>query len=244
MADAARCAVSFIRRQLWRRRSARFSVRRYRDGEAAIDGFLDDYAFLIAGSARSVRNQIRIGTISASPLNWRNARSNCSRIASGAHFSARAAQDDLVLRLKDDYDGAEPSGNSAMALGLLRLARMTNRDDFRASAGRTFGEFRAQLKSAGAQVPQMLAAHAMNLAPPVEIVLAGPEDHPSMHQMLASIRRRFLPNAVIIDGPRRSSPNAGHRGSSDGLRLRKFHVPFAGHRSRQAGRATRLKLLF
>ena len=56
---------------------------------------------------------------------------------STADFSARAAGErDLVLRLKDDYDGAEPSGNSGMALALLRLARMTGREDFRAG-GRT-----------------------------------------------------------------------------------------------------------
>ena len=115
----------------------------------------------------------------------------------GAFFSA-ADSGDLVLRLKDDYDGAEPSGNSAMATALVRLSRMTGRDDFRASADRTLATFRGQLKQSGAQVPQMLSALAMNMAPPVEIVLSGAEDDPGMNPMLAAIRRRFLPNAVVL----------------------------------------------
>lgn len=195
-ADAAHGAVNFIRRELWDddRRTLR---RRYRDGEAAIDGFLEDYAFLINAlldlyetgfKAEHFHFAVRLAGRAIELFEDRER---------GAFFSAAGAGD-LVLRLKDDYDGAEPSGNSAMAIALLRLARMTGRADFRAAAERTLEAFRGQLKSAGAQVPQMLAAHAMSLAPSTEIVLAGAEDDPSMHKMLASIRRRFLPNAVIL----------------------------------------------
>jgi len=102
-----------------------------------------------------------------------------------------------VLRLKDDYDGAEPSGNSGMALALLRLARMTDREDFRTAGDRTLRAFASRLISGGTGVPQMLAALTFHLARPREIVLAGPRDR-RMDEMLAAIRRYFLPSTVIL----------------------------------------------
>jgi uncharacterized protein YyaL (SSP411 family) len=71
---------------------------------------------------------------------------------------------------------------------------MTDREDFRISADRTLKAFGSRLKSAGAGVPQMLAALGFALGKPQEIVLAGPRDE----AMLAGIRRHFLPNAVIL----------------------------------------------
>ena len=74
--------------------------------------------------------------------------------------AARAGADDrrLVLRVKDDYDGAEPSGNSVAAMNLLRLARMTNRAAFDESAQRTLAAFASRLSLAPVAIPQMLVA--------------------------------------------------------------------------------------
>jgi hypothetical protein len=129
----------------------------------------------------------------------------------GAFFSTPVLgpdqRPDLVLRLKDDYDGAEPSGNSAMAMALLRLARITGREDFRASAERTLRAFASRMKTAGAGVPQMLVALAFAVARPMEIVLARHDDSravdlrrddPAVLEMLRTIHRHFLPSAVVI----------------------------------------------
>jgi hypothetical protein len=80
-----------------------------------------------------------------------------------------------------------------MAMALLRLARMTDREDFRGAAARTLEAFSSRMVSGGAGVPQMLAALSLALGKPMEIVLAGPLDA----AMLAAIRRKFLPNAVV-----------------------------------------------
>jgi uncharacterized protein YyaL (SSP411 family) len=114
----------------------------------------------------------------------------------GGFFSSPANQSDLVLRLKDDYDGAEPSGNSVMALALLRLARITGRDDFRTAAERTLAAFSGRMLSGGAGLPQMLVAQLFAMGKPMEIVLAGP--HSGSSDMLREIRKRFLPNAVVM----------------------------------------------
>jgi uncharacterized protein YyaL (SSP411 family) len=191
-ADAARGAAKFLRDRLWDG-SRRVLLRRFRDGESAIDGFLDDYAF-------SILAFLDLYETCFEPEDFRFAVELAERALelfedreNGGFFSTPVGAENLVLRLKDDYDGAEPSGNSMMTIALLRLARMTGREDFRIAAERTLEAFSARITSGGAGVPQMLAALAFTLGKPMEIVLAGPRDN----GMLAAIRRRFLPNAVV-----------------------------------------------
>jgi uncharacterized protein YyaL (SSP411 family) len=114
----------------------------------------------------------------------------------GGFFSSPADQSDLLLRLKDDYDGAEPSGNSVMTLALLRLARVTGRSDFRSAAERALEGFSGRMLAGGAGLPQMLVAQMFAMGKPMEIVLAGPRER--QNAMLAEIRKRFLPNAVVM----------------------------------------------
>jgi len=196
-ADAARGAASFIRRHLWDA-SREVLLRRYRDGESAIDGFLDDYAFFINAlldlyeTGFDPEDLAFAEKLAARAIELFEDREN------GGFFSTAEGGSELVLRLKDDYDGAEPSGNSAMALALLRLARMRDREDFRASAERTLREFAPRLKTGGASLPQMLVALEFALARPVEIVLAGEREDAQVQEMLRVIRRHFLPSAVIM----------------------------------------------
>ncbi len=191
--QAARRALDFLRAKLWREEDQTL-LRRYRGGEAAIDGFLDDYAFVALALLDMYET-----TFDAADLRW--AQKLASRAMElfedreqGGFFSTEDAQADLVLRLKDDYDGAEPSGNSAMAMALLRLARITSRADFRTSAGRTLAAFAVRLETSPTAAPQMLVAKMFAEGRPMEIVLAGPRD-PALE---ATIHWRFLPNAVLM----------------------------------------------
>jgi len=129
----------------------------------------------------------------------------------GGFFSSPAHQNDLILRLKDDYDGAEPSGNSVMALALLRLSRITGRNDFRVAAERTLEAFSGKMLAGGAGLPQMLVAQMFAMGKPMEIVLAGPREQQAA--MLVEIRKRFLPNAVVMqasEAPSALPPIDGH----------------------------------
>jgi len=198
-AQAARDAADFLRLHLWDD-SRKILLRRHREGESAIDGFLDDYAF--TGLALL---DLYEATFEPADFAWavelaERAIALFEDAEGGGFFSTSASSigPELVLRLKDDYDGAEPSGNSGMALLLLRLARMTDRADFRRSAERTLQAFSSRLEDAGTGVPQMLAALAFALAKPREIVLAGPANDAVMREMLSTIRRRFLPNTVVM----------------------------------------------
>jgi hypothetical protein len=191
-ADRAAGAARFLRTRLWDGKRE-VLLRRFRDGESAIDGFLDDYAFLILAFLDLYETRFESADFQFAVRLAERALELFEDRENGGFFSTAAGAENLVLRLKDDYDGAEPSGNSMMTLALLRLARMTDREDFRRAAARTLEAFSSRLSTGGAGVPQMLAALSFALGRPMEIVLAGPLDS----AMLAAIRRRFLPNAVV-----------------------------------------------
>src|SRR5579864_1001094 len=117
-AQAAREAADFLRLHLWDD-SRKILLRRHREGESAIDGFLDDYAF--TGLALL---DLYETTFEAADFQWavqiaERALALFEDTEHGAFFSSAsegASTGQLVLRLKDDYDGAEPAGNSGMAL--------------------------------------------------------------------------------------------------------------------------------
>ena len=100
-----------------------------------------------------------------------------------------------------------------MALLLLRLTRMTDRADFRAAADHTLRAFASRMEESGTGVPQMLVAHSFALGRPREIVLAGPRNDPAMLEMLATIRSRFMPNAVVMRSEQSSLPMTALEGA-------------------------------
>lgn len=204
-AHAARSAVDFLKRHLWDE-SRRILRRRYRGGETAVDGFLDDYALCGLGLLDLYETSFYDGDFYWAVELAERALALFQDERDGGFFATARetvasavtshAAPELVLRLKDDYDGAEPSGNSAMALLLARLARMTGREDFRLAAERTLQVFSSRIEDGAVGVPQMLVALQFVEASPREIVLAGPLDA----AMLAAIRRRFLPQSVVMRG--------------------------------------------
>ncbi|MEO5926183.1 MAG: thioredoxin domain-containing protein [Bryobacteraceae bacterium] len=207
-AEAAKRAAAFVRAKLWRESDAML-LRRYRDGDSAIEAFLDDYACLTNGlidlyEATFERGHLAWAELLASKAIERFGDPN------GGFFSTPEGQSDLVLRLKDDYDGAEPSANSVMTLALLRLARMREREDFRVAAERTFAAFAGKLRTGGPGLPQMLVAQMFAEGKPMEVVFAGE----TSAEVLRVARRAFLPNAIFMRAEH--TPDAANYGK-DGV---------------------------
>jgi len=194
---AARRAADFLCAQVWRPKEAGL-LRRYRDGEAAISGFLDDYAFFAQGLLDLYEAGFDLRDLALAVELTETQIELFEDPAQGAFFSAPASGNDLLLRMKDDYDGAEPSGNSVTILNLLRLARITGRKDFRDSAGRALEAFAEHLADAPETVPQMLAAFAYSRSRPQQIVLVGPKEDENMRAFERAVNRRFLPNSTVL----------------------------------------------
>ena len=154
--EAAGRAADFL---LGRMLDGDILLRRYRDGEAAVPGFLDDYAFLAqglldlyeaGGESLYLKEALRLAEQQLARFEDRER---------GGFFSA-GADPYLLLRMKDDYDGSEPSGNSVAVWTLLRLSETTGRAELAEAAERTLTAFGRQLSLAPESLPLMLAALA------------------------------------------------------------------------------------
>ena len=129
---AATRAARFIRNTLWKDDRL---LRRYRDGEAAIDGYAEDYAYLIWGLLELFQ-----ADGDAEWLEWalrlqRKQDETFWDPDDGGWFSTSGQDPTVLLRLKEDYDGAEPAASSVAALNTLTIAHLTGDDrDGRAGA--------------------------------------------------------------------------------------------------------------
>ena len=109
-----RSAAAFIRRTLWSA-SRRRLLRRYRDGDAAIDGYAEDYAYLDLRAARAVPGRRRRRVARVGARRCRRVRTSCSGTTTdGGWFSTTGRDPTVLLRLKEDYDGAEPAASSVV----------------------------------------------------------------------------------------------------------------------------------
>ena len=189
---AAQRATDFILRQMYNAGTS-VLLRRYRDGEAAIHGFLDDYAFLIAALLDLYEADFNPQRLEAAVSLARRMRELFEDAPEGGFFTTSGGDDSLVLRMKDDYDGAEPSGNSIALLDLLRLAHITGRAEFREAADRTIRALASKMAGQPVAVPQMLVALDYSLAPKREVVLIG-----EANAFLRELRSRFLPNTITL----------------------------------------------
>ncbi|MGD1020863.1 MAG: thioredoxin domain-containing protein [Verrucomicrobiia bacterium] len=116
----------------------------------------------------------------------------------GGFFQTDGRDPSVIIRAKEDYDGAEPSGNSMATLLLLRLAQFTDRASYRDAAGKTLQLFGDHLRKAPSTVPQMLCVLDFYLSKPKQIVIAGKADAVDTRAMLHAVHERYLPNAIVV----------------------------------------------
>jgi len=199
---AAETAANFIQSKLYDEQDGNLK-RRYRSGDMAINGFLDDYAYLIQGLLDLYEASFKVPYLAwaveleekQDPIFWDG--------KNGGYFSTPLADASILIRMRDAYDGAEPSGNSVAAMNLLRLAQMTDRDAWRDKAQKLFSAFGRQLENAPETVPQMVAAVDFSLAPPRQVVIAGDPASPDTQTLLRLVNQSYLPNKILflVDGP-------------------------------------------
>ncbi len=180
-------------------------LRRYRQQDAAIAGFLDDYALFTQALLDLYETQFDPRYLQTAERLAEKQSALFEDREHGGFFSTAAGDASLVMRMKEDYDGAEPSGNSVAALNLLRLAQMTGRKDFRDAADRTLHAFASRITGMPSAVPQMLVAFAYSLAKPKQIILVGDRSAAETGEMLRILHSRFLPDSIVmlVDEPAR-----------------------------------------
>ena len=194
---AAQAAATFIRQQLYDEKSGRLR-RRYCQGEAAIDAFAEDYAFLIQGLLDLYEADFSVDSLTWALALQRQLDARFWDSASGGYFSTPGLDATILLRLKVDSDGAEPSPNSVALLNLLRLAQLTDRTEYQQKAEQLLAAFSPVLKTVPQALPQMLAAVTYQLSHPAQIVIAGRLAAADTRALLQTVHERFIPNKLLV----------------------------------------------
>ncbi len=149
-------AAEFLRDRMWRLPD-RTLFRRYRDGDVAVAGFAEDYASAVWGALELAEAGAEGGWLDwAIALQLRQDELFWDDEGSG-WFSTTGKDPSIVLRLKEDYDGAEPSASSIGVSNLLTLTRLTHDANWQERAERILAAFADRLTASGRQMPLMLA---------------------------------------------------------------------------------------
>ncbi len=174
---------------------------RYKEGEAAVAAFLDDYAFFILGLAELYEATFEIRYL-------KKALDLCDGMIGhfwdeknlGFYLTADDAEE-VLFRKKEIYDGAVPSGNSAAMLGLIRLGKMTGNTEFEKRASQVAMAFSQSISQAPAAHTMLMLALDFAIGPSSEVVIAGDLQAIDTKNMLAALRRKFLPEKMVIFRP-------------------------------------------
>jgi uncharacterized protein len=194
---AAEKNLAFIREKLWDEKSKTL-FHRWRDGERDHVPLLEGYAFLLAGVI-----ELYEATLAPRHLDFAVALAEAMIVKfydaeNGGFWQSAADAKDLILRVKDDYDGAEPSGNSMATLALLKLAAITGRQDLRSPAEATLRLFAPRLQNFPQAMPFLLQAVDFWLEEPRRVVIAGDVNSASFQELLHTAHLVYQPNKIIL----------------------------------------------
>jgi uncharacterized protein YyaL (SSP411 family) len=224
--EAAERAARWIRAHLWRPDEKRL-LRRFRDGEAGIDAFCEDYAYLVWGLIELFQ-----ASGDAAWLQWARdltaiEREKFSDERDGGWFSTTGTDASVLLRLKEDYDGAEPAAASVTVRNLLTLGHLDADAALADRARRTFERYGQHIARVVRVMPMMVANLALWHGHATQVVLVSGSDEDEMRALERAAAAAYAPTAVVI--PVRSD---GAREALGAL------MPWLGEMRARDGRAT------
>ena len=191
---AARRAATFLRDRMWNAETSTL-LRRYRRGEASIDGYAEDYAYLIYGL---------LELFQADPdlrwLDWAESLQNRQNAlfwdeVDGGWFSTTGRDANVLLRMKEDYDGAEPAASSVSVMNLLALTHLMQNDTWANQIEKTLRHYGTRLEQIGRAVPMMAAALVTYTAGLRQVILVG---GPNV-ELLEPLRTSYHPFAISLN---------------------------------------------
>ncbi len=191
-AQAAERAAGFILNKM--RLNGRLQ-RSSLQGAASGEGYLDDYAFFIAGLIDLYEATGEIAWLQKAIALDQTLEKHFANPAGGYYLTADD-HEDIIVRQQPSYDSAEPSGNSVQAMNLLRLHEFTTEDAYRARAERTLSAFGGTLASSPTALGEMLRALRWRLSKPKQILFVA-RTRAEAKQFASAIRSSYAPQRII-----------------------------------------------
>jgi hypothetical protein len=194
---AAEKNLAFLQAELWDAHD-RILHHRWRKGGRDSVQLLTAYANLLAGTL-----DLYEATLEPKHLDFAVALAQTMLLkfydaAEGGFYESAAETKDLILRVKEDYDGAEPSGNATAVLALLRLGAITERKEFKEAAEKTVRLLAPRLQELPQAVPHLLLGLDFLLREPKRVVVAGDPRQPESVALLHAIHSVYQPNKVVL----------------------------------------------
>jgi len=176
-------------------------LRRYRDGDASIPGFLEDYAYLVWGLLEMYEStfdakylRLAVGYNEAMiDLFW--------DVAGGGFFSTAEDSEEVLVRGKEVYDGALPSANSVALLNLIRISKLTADPELEGKVSALIDRFSEQVYASPRSHTFFMADVDFVNGPSYEVVVTGKQDAGDTEAMLRALGESFLPNKVVLFVP-------------------------------------------
>jgi hypothetical protein len=195
--DAAEKNLTFLTSNLWDG-ERRTLYHRWREGEHDQAQLLDAYAFLLAGVIDFYE-----ATLAPTHLEFSLALADAMLARfydaeGGGFWQSDAKASDLILRLKKDYDGAEPAGNSVAAMTLLKLGKISGQYRFTEAAQKTLRCFARRLEESPQALPCMLQALDFVLGEPHRVVIAGDPRSEKTRLLVQAVHSEFQPRKVVL----------------------------------------------
>lgn len=176
-------------------------LHRYREGEGGIGAFVDDYAFLVWGLIECYEATFEEEWLrSALALNDRMLQRFWDRDRGGLFFTPEEGET-LIVRKKEIYDGAVPSGNAVAMLNLLRLSHFTGRSDLADRASELARAFSSRIGDMPSAYAFFLTAADFAVGPVSEVVLVGRRESADLTGLRRALAGRFHPNLVALFRP-------------------------------------------
>lgn len=193
---AAEKSAAFLIAKLYDHEKKRLS-RSYRAGHVGAEATLDDYAFLINALLDLYETDFDITWLQRA-VQLMQIQIDLFEDRTGGGFFDTTVQKNLLVRMKADYDGAEPTGNSATALNLLRMGTILDNKDWLKKAENIFHAFSSRLAGNPGMLPQMLGAYEFMGRKPLQVVIAGRRGAEDTRKMLSEVHKLFIPNRVLL----------------------------------------------
>jgi len=161
------------------------------------EAHLEDYSFLLSGLLDLYQS-----TFDLRWLRWADELMGRTITvfwdsAEGGFYDTAGKDDSILVRMKEAYDGAEPTGNSIAAMNLLRLFELTNNESLKNYAEKTMKHFCTLLVQSPQVMPQLMAALEYFLAPPEHLVIVTEQSN-NEEIFSRSIAEEFVPNLNTI----------------------------------------------
>ena len=194
---AAQSAARFVRGALWDKDRQRL-LRRYRRGQAAIDGYSEDYAYTIWGLLELFQ-----ADFDPDWLDWaKTLQAKQNELFwdadAGGWFATTGEDLSVLLRLREDYDGAEPSASAVSVLNLLTFSQLTGDEVWVNQIEKTLGRLNDNNGSLARIMPMMMAGLSVYHQHRPQVVIVGHRDDASTREMLAALASCYTPATVVL----------------------------------------------